>query len=389
MSRIAIITSHPIQYNAPLFNRLAGMDNITIKIFYTAGIRHSADDAGFGRKIQWDIPLFEGYEHEFLYNKSGNPGLGKFQGIRNPKILDRINEFKPDIVWIYGWSYASHLKALRHFSGKIPIWFRGDSTLLDEKPGMKRIIRRQFLNWIYRYVDKVLYVGQANKAYFEAHGIRENQLVFVPHAVDNDHFYDSPGKGYQKKARQGRIDLGISEEAIVFLFAGKFIPKKDPLLLINAFKQLNDSTNQQINLILVGNGPLESRLKKAADGYPNILFLPFQNQSLMPVVYRMGNVFVLPSRGPGETWGLAVNEAMACSRPVIASTKTGCRGDLVRDGYNGYGFTADDKQDLRHVMFRMLGEDLKSMGKRSGEIIAEWSYDVILKGIQKILKADG
>jgi len=388
MKRIAIITSHPIQYNAPLFSRLASTTDFTVKIFYTVGVQHSGEDAGFRKNIQWDIPLFEGYAYEFLKNISRNPRLGKFKGIRNPEILDRIKEFGPDIIWIYGWSYASHLKVLRHFSGKIPIWFRGDSNLLDEKPGIKKVMRRQFLNWIYRYVDKVLYVGEANKAYFKVHGIRENQLVFVPHAVDNDHFYDSAEKGYRQKARQGRKDLEISGEATVFLFAGKFIPKKDPLLLIRAFKQLNRSADKQINLILVGNGPLETRLKKEASGHPNIRFLPFQNQSRMPVTYRLGDVFVLPSRGPGETWGLAVNEAMACSLPVIASTKVGCRPDLIKDGYNGYGFTSGDPQNLRQVMDRMLREDLKSMGKRSEEIIAGWSYDAILHRIRNLQKAD-
>ncbi len=45
-----------------------------------------------------------------------------------------------------------------------------------------------------------------------------------------------------------------------------------------------------------------------------MIFLDFQNQQKMPLVYRLCDIFVLPSMGPGETWGLAVNEAMACKR---------------------------------------------------------------------------
>jgi glycosyltransferase involved in cell wall biosynthesis len=385
MKRIAIITSHPVQYNAPLFRRLSSIDDVIVKVYYTAGKDHFGDDVGFARQIEWDIPLLDGYDYEFLMNDAKRPGLGKFRGIRNPEILDHVDHFKPDVILVYGWSYSSHLKAMRYYSGKIPVWFRGDSTLLDERPGLKQTFRRKFLKWVYQYVDKVLYVGEANKAYFKAHGILDGQLIFVPHAVDNEHFYDSPEKQYEKKAQKWRKELGIPEQATVFLFAGKFIPKKDPLLLINAFKQIHLSTYPHIHLILVGNGPLETRMKKAASGHPNIHFLPFQNQSQMPVVYRLGDIFVLPSTGPGETWGLAINEAMACSMPVIASTRSGCRTDLVRDGYNGYGFSSGDRQDLQHVMEKMVKVDLDSMGKRSGEIITRWSYEVMLDRIQKIL----
>ncbi len=63
----------------------------------------------------------------------------------------------------------------------------------------------------------------------------------------------------------------------------------------------------------------------------------------MPILYRLGNVFCLPSKGPGETWGLAVNEAMASSRPVIVSNKVGCAADLVSEGANGYLFNYNDK----------------------------------------------
>ena len=67
-------------------------------------------------------------------------------------------------------------------------------------------------------------------------------------------------------------------------------------------------------------------------------FMPFQNQSVMPAVYRLGDVFVLPSQGPEETWGLAMNEAMASGRAVIASTKVGGACDLIQPGKNGWIF---------------------------------------------------
>jgi len=393
MKKIAIITSHPIQYNAPLFRKMAQLNNIQIKVFYTAGKGNSDRDAGFGREIKWDIPLLDGYDHEFLSNTARKPGLGRFFGIRNPMILSRIGAYDPDILWVYGWNYVSHFKVMRHFKGKIPVWFRGDSTLMDENPGFKKLFRRILLQWVYQHIDLALYVGKANKDYFKAHGIREDQLAFIPHAVDNNHFYDSTGKKYEERAWEWRKELGVPKNALVFLFAGKFTTKKDPLLLIKAFKKLisstlqpfNPSTHQPLFLILVGNGPLESRLKKEAADHPNILFLPFQNQSQMPVVYRLGDVYVLPSRGPGETWGLAVNEAMASERCILISNKVGCSEDLLVEGVNGFRFKSGDVMSLFERLKQLTQMDISQMGSNSVEEIKKWNYDRICDTIRNML----
>ncbi len=54
------------------------------------------------------------------------------------------------------------------------------------------------------------------------------------------------------------------------------------------------------------------------------------------------SLYYLP--GPGETWGLAVNEAMACSRAVLVSDKCGCYPDLIQDNINGFVFKSDDSE---------------------------------------------
>src|SRR5260370_9047701 len=86
---------------------------------------------------------------------------------------------------------------------------------------------------------------------------------------------------------------------MVFLYAGKLQPKKNPSLLIDAFSALKDGSH----LVFVGNGELEVELKRKAETIENVHFMPFQNQSVMPAVYRLGDVFVLSSHGPEETWG--------------------------------------------------------------------------------------
>jgi len=340
-SKIAVISSHPIQYNAPLFALLAKEDNIDLKVFYTWGVDSINEkyDPDFKQVIQWDIPLLEGYQYQFLENTSKAPGSDHFKGIINPDLNQEIEKWGANIVWVWGWAFDSHLKALRYFKRKKEVWFRGDSTLLDEPLGfsVRKILRRVFLKWVYCHVDKAFYVGTHNKAYFLKHGLKEKQLVYAPHAIDNDRFADPKGT-YKMQAVEWRKELGISENQKVILFAGKLEAKKNPFFPITLAKEL---PSNEFKFVFVGSGPLERDLKKQAT--ENCIFLGFQNQKMMPIVYRLADIFVLPSVGPGETWGLAINEALACGVPVIASNKCGGAVDLINAEtgfiYNGNNLT--------------------------------------------------
>ncbi len=336
--KLAIVTTHPIQYNAPWFRLLSQAGAFDTKVFYTWEQSNQQEkyDPGFGKIIEWDIPLLEGYDYTFVKNTSEDPGSHHYKGIVNPTLNKEIEEWGADAVLIFGWPFKSHFACMRCFKGKIPVLFRGDSTLLDEKPGVKQIIRRLFLRYVYRHIDYALYVGTNNKEYFIAHGLAEQQLVFTPHAIDNSRF--ERGEQYNIQALQWRKSLGINDTDFVVLFAGKFIQKKNPMFVIQMAERIR---GEDVRFLMVGNGALEEDLKKASTDN-RIVFAGFQNQSQMAVVYHACNVFVLPSKGPGETWGLAINEAMACNKPVITNNRVGAATDLIKNGVNGIIIEPDD-----------------------------------------------
>ena len=371
LKRLAIITTHPIQYNAPLFSMLEARGKIKIKVFYTWGeeVLQNKYDPGFDKTIEWDIPLLEGYEYVFLDNVAASPGSHHYKGIYNPTLIKEIKEWGANALLVYGWNFKSHWEAIRFFHKKIPVLFRGDSTLLDEKIGVKQLIRRIFLKYVYSYIDKALYAGIANKAYFKAMGLVEKQLVFMPHAIDNSRF--SINKKYESEAVLLKNTLGIAKGALVFLFAGKLDHNKNVALLIRAFIGINTKDHY---LLIVGDGVKEKELKDLSKQHHNIIFLNFQNQQQMPAIYAAADIFVMPSKS--ETWGLSINEAMAAGKPIVASNTIGATFDLVKNNKNGFVFKSDDLNDLTKTLNHFI-DDLNAvslMGKVSLEIIEDYSY---------------
>lgn len=382
MKKLAVILTHPIQYYAPIFQLLSKDSTFSLKVFYTWGEQSLKKyDPGFQQIIEWDIPVLDGYSYEFLENISPDPGTHHFRGIINPDAIDRIELFSPDAILIFGWNNQSHLRLIRYFNGKIPVWFRGDSTLLDPLSIMRRAVRTIFLRWVYSYVDRAFYVGKNNRNYFLRHGLRAHQLIFAPHAIDNDRFSEDR----LDEAERLRSDLGIAESNLLILFAGKLEEKKDPETLLAAFRQLNDAN---CHLLFVGNGILEERLKGVASSIKNVHFLGFQNQLYMPVVYKACDLFCLPSKGPGETWGLAVNEAMASGKAILISNKVGCGTDLVECGVNGEIFEYGNlKSCLEKLMILLRSNQLDIYGKNSQQIIGNWTINKVVESIRSEINA--
>ena len=107
----------------------------------------------------------------------------------------------------------------------------------------------------------------------------------------------------------------------------------------------------------------------------------------MPVVYQACDLFCLPSKGPGETWGLAVNEAMACSKAVLVSDKCGCAYDLVHDNQNGAIFKSANLNNLlAHLTWLTQNKPaLNTYGRESAKIISDWNFLTIAKAIENQL----
>jgi glycosyltransferase involved in cell wall biosynthesis len=384
--RLAIVVSHPTQYYSPWFRFLAADPRLELKVHYlwNFGVTQQVDK-GFQQSVQWDLPLLEGYEHTFVRNVCGDPGTHRFSGLHNPTLRHELAAWGPDAVLIFGHGWRTHAGLLlRGAPGGAKLLYRGDSHLLGgERRGLKAAARRLVTSRFFSKVDQFLAVGQANANYFRAHGVTDARITFVPHCVDNDRFRS---QGTLEAGQRRRRELGIDDEQVVVLFAGKFEDKKRPADLITAFRGMDGERNV---LLMAGAGPLESQLKELAATSPNIKFLPFQNQTSMPSLFAAADIFVLASVGRHETWGLAVNEAMSCRCALIVSDHVGCAADLVVDGENGRIIPAGNVSALEDALLHSTSDQqlLRRWQDRSMEIVNRYSYSAARDGLMRALEA--
>jgi glycosyltransferase involved in cell wall biosynthesis len=386
MKKIAYFLSHPIQYQTPLFQKFDKIKAIDFEVIYFTDHTLGGLDRQFGINISWDIPLLEGYKYQFLKNHARNPAVsGKFLGLINWGLIKYLIQSKPDIVVLHGWGYFSNILLLITANIlNIKIIMRAESPLKQEIGKSK--INHLFKKIILKLCNKFLYIGKENKAFFKSFGIKEKQLFYAPYCVDNSRFSKDISK-FDKKNDDVRILLKIPEHFRIGLFCGKFINKKRPKDILEAF---NKTQPKNLAIIFVGTGQLERELKAYVSNQKleNIFFVGFVNQTELYKYYMSADFFILPS-GYGETWGLVVNEAMNYALPLLISDQVGSTADLVQEGINGYTYPCGDIAQLAkefNTFSTLSDEGYRKLGKESYRIVKNYSFDEIMTGFKQAIK---
>jgi glycosyltransferase involved in cell wall biosynthesis len=168
---------------------------------------------------------------------------------------------------------------------------------------------------------------------------------------------------------------------MVALYVGKLVEKKRPLDLIDAVSRVPGT-----HALYVGDGPLRGEAERAATGQP-VTFAGFRNQSAMPEAYAVADVLVLPS-DRRETWGLAVNEAMASGLPAIVSDAVGCAPDLIIPGVTGYSYPAGDRRALADALRRVVADPpaARAMGVAARGHVAGYSVECAARGVWQAME---
>ena len=381
--RLAWLATHPIQYQAPLLRAIAQQSGIDLTaLFFSDFSTREFFDYGFGRAITWDVPLLEGYKHEFL------PGTGSdvdaiktFQPIVGG-LAKQLNHTNFDAVLVQGWNHYGMLEAawLAKRAG-LKVLMRCEATdHIQSSTGIKRVVREIAVRFLLSQIDFCLAIGTHNRDFYLKRGFPEERIGSMPYCVDNEWF-----RSREDLAEVGRLRerLGLDQGRPVILFASKLMARKLPEHLLAAYLQLLEPRPY---LIFIGDGELRASLEDIVEKrqLADVRFLGFINQSELPLYYSLADIFVLPS--VNETWGLVINEAMNAGCAIITSDQVGSAPDLVRDYENGFVVKAHDIDSLTRALQNCLSEErFREMGKKSLEIINSWGIEENLVGLRLVL----
>lgn len=359
---LAILTTHPIQYHVPIWQALSSRGRVPFKVFFMSGqgIQRSFDP-GFQRNVTWDIDLLSGYEYEFLEMKVG-PHQDSFTWLKLTRdACARISTSKPSVLWLQGWQVAAYWQAVAWARCHgLKMWLRGESNSRSAEPSRIRLLRRTAVKALLHQMDRIMYIGNANRRFYRECGIPDSRLVFAPYCVDNKRFRFAAE--HSRRSRESiREAWRIPADSFCVLYVGKFIDKKRPLDLVQAAQLLKLSSAQPVHLLWVGTGELEATVKQQcsvafdssgdtpdrtdSSGRPQASFVGFLNQTAISDAYAVADCLVLPSDGR-ETWGLVVNEAMASGLPCLVSAECGCAEDLVLEDRRELCFKLGDVEAI-------------------------------------------
>ncbi len=352
---LAIVTSHPIQYQAPLWRALAAAGLKFEVWFLTPHAVKPSLDRQFGQTFAWDLDLLSGYPHRFLPVRD-KWRLDRFTGVQLTSdwrtLFERHGVTR---VWVEGWRFATLWQAVHAAHAlRIEVWMRGETNDLGPRRGLKAVVRRQALRWLFARVDHFLCIGSANRRFYAGFGIPEFRLHRAPYCVDNDYFAAAAARLRPQRATL-RARWGIDPEAWVLLFCGKLIAKKRPMDVVLAAAQAVPKIPGQVFILFAGDGEHAASIRSGLAAH-NLRghVTGFLNQSQIPEAYAVADCLVLPSDS-GETWGLVTNEALASGLSVIVSDRCGCAEDLAAPLGPGHVFPCGDIAALAGSLIACCG----------------------------------
>jgi len=357
--RLAVVVSHPIQHFAPWHREVAHQGRVDLKVFFCCdwGVTEY-EDRDFGKTFKWDVPLTEGYEHEFLPIATRPTDL-TFRQVDNPAISSALDRFDPQVVKVFGYRHRTHWRASAwaRRKGRTNLVY-SDSNWSRSRPLHVQIAKELVVRAFYRRIDGAFFVGDNNRDYHLHYGIPEERLFPGMLPIDRNRLLESvPDRGAARAELRARY--GIPENAFVVAFCGKFVPRKRGQDLIDAVAGLGDATSSRpVWALLIGEGPERSALEKRCReaGVRNAVLTGFVNQSEVAAHFAAADAVAVTSSD--DPHPLVVTEGSSFGLPVLASDAIGCVGanDTARPGANTIVYPCGDAEALRAGIESLIGD---------------------------------
>jgi glycosyltransferase involved in cell wall biosynthesis len=351
--RVLTISSHPIQYGAPLFRLMARHPKLDFQVAYCSlrGADSAAYDPEFGANVQWDVPLLDGYKWTHVPNRGD--GSESFFAWRNTGLWNFIRQNNFDAV-ISHISYTRATFWIAYFaarSKRIPFIFGTDASSIQPRDASKLKLAAKKIVWpaVFSLAGQILTASSTGRDMMISLGFPPDRVSMTLDTVDNDWWLAQANAVDREAARK---QLGVLPHEKIILFCAKLQPWKRPLDLLHAFAS---AAIPNAKLVFAGDGAQRAELEREATALnvaDKVQFLGFVNQSQLPALYKSADVMVIPSSY--EPFGLVVNESMLCGCPVIASDRVGAVRDLIAHGETGYVYACGNIPALSKTISEAL-----------------------------------
>jgi len=371
---LVILTEIISPYRIPLFNALAQQPEVDLHVIFLA----ETDPA----LRQWQV-----YKDEIRFSYQVLPSwrkrFSKYNFLLNKGVASALGKSEPDVILCGGYNYAASWQSLlwaRHNGIPFYLWSESNAKDLRRGHAIVEFLKSQFLSRCSGFVVP----GVAAQEYLRADKKINEEVIFTaPNAVDNDLFAVAADSARHSAAAHRQA---MALPSRYFLFAGRLVREKGVFELLSAYAKLDGSMRQQVGLVFVGDGVSRRQLEKQAAAIsPGVVrFAGFAQRQQLAIYYALAEMLVLPTYA--DTWGLVVNEAMACGLPVILSRAAGCATELVRDNWNGLLVLPRDVSSLALAMQTLAARpDLcATMGANSAQHISHYSPKEWSHGISQI-----
>ena len=376
--KVVILTEIIAPYRIPVFNALARRAEVDLHVVFLA----ETDEV----LRQWRV-----YKDEISFSNQILPSwrwrAGKRSFLINRGLWSALNKLSPQVIICGGYNYAASWEALlwasRH-GAEFVLW--SESNGQDTRAGRVSI---EFLKAFFlRHCDRFVVPGMASFEYLRSLGSPAVSIVTAPNAVDNT-LFGLRAEAARAKATEFRENLKLPSRFI--LFVGRLVPEKGIFDLLEAYAKLESGVRSEVGLVFAGDGisrkELAQRASRLSPG--TVCFPGFAHREDLAGLYALADILVLPTHS--DTWGLVVNEAMACGLPIIVSSVAGCSADLVENGWNGYVVPPRDSGRLSVAINSLLRQpDLRQkMSIHSLERIRKYSPEACADGLAAAAMAAG
>ncbi|MBI3475478.1 MAG: glycosyltransferase family 4 protein [Acidobacteria bacterium] len=372
--RVVILTEIIAPYRIPVFNALAARTEVDLHVIFL-----SETDPGLRK---WQV-----YRDELQFSSqvltSYRARLGRFSLLLTRGVVDALRAADPEIIVCGGYNYFAMWQAQRWARRRgIPFLLWSESNAVDERNNFRLVeaAKRRFIRACQGYVVP----GESAAAYLKTFGLAADKIFLAPNAVDVARFVRGAEQARQDQGVRNR--LGLPQRYL--LYVGRFVRSKGVLDLLAAYATLPESTRREVGLVMAGDGEERDELVRRSRAIQpgTVLFPGFLQRDQLPAFYALSEALVLPTHS--DPWGLVVNEALACGRPVIVTDVAGCVADLVQDGENGYVVPPGAPAKLAAAMMRMLSatELRVQMGDRSLQMSSQFTPEMWAHGVVRAVE---